>query len=86
MSNTEDLSAEIVELASALDALTTRVADLPTEGDVTQDQLDSLRTAITRVNDLAQAAPEVPTDGGGATPVDPSTPVTGDDGDLPVGS
>lgn len=62
MARTDDLSNELVELGTAVDDLDARIAALPTSVDeITQEQLDTLRASVTRVNSLAQAAPEVPT-------------------------
>lgn len=62
MARTDDLSSELVELGTAVDDLGARIAALPTSVDeITQEQLDSLRSSITKVTGLAVAAPEVPT-------------------------
>lgn len=63
LSRSEELSAELVELGSAVDGIDTFIKSLPTAvEDITQEQLDQLRGSTTRLVSLAQAAPEVPTD------------------------
>lgn len=62
MTNSEELSADLTELGTAVDDLSGRIDALPTSVDeITQDQLDSLRSSVDRVKTLAVAAPEVPT-------------------------
>jgi methyl-accepting chemotaxis protein len=77
----EEFSADVQELATAVadnatatEDLATRISNLPPASEITDADLDALRSAVTgvqsnsaRIATLAQSAPEIPTDGGDGT-------------------
>jgi signal transduction histidine kinase len=85
MSATRDeFSADLAELGAAITELDSRIGQLPDRVDqLTQDDLDSIKGLTGRVNSLAVASPQVPTEPTGVTPAE-AEPTEADPVPAPV--
>lgn len=67
-----EFNQTLTDLGTAISALSTRIDQLPDDAnDITQADLDAIKSLTGQVNTLAVAAPEVPTE---ETPAEPAQP------------